>query len=194
MRIKQVFTGMAVLLILAACQKEELPEVDLQNNATGLTEQADLFMADPHPAQAPGLRQGVRNFRAQLSGAQEVPPVETRARGQAVFQLSRDGQQLSYRVMVAQLENVTMGHIHLAPAGQNGPVVAWLYPAGPPPQLIPGTTNGVLATGVITADDLVGPLEGASMAGLLEYLEAEGAYVNIHTEQFPAGELRGQIK
>jgi hypothetical protein len=192
MKFKKLILGMAVLLIFAACQKEQMPEADLQQSTTGLTEQTDLLKANPHPAG--NNHQGVRIFRAQLTGDQEVPPVETQARGQAVFQLSRDGQQLSFRVIVSQLHNVTMGHIHLAPAGVNGPVVVWLYPSGPPPVLIPGPTNGVLATGVITADDLVGPLAGATMADLVEYLESEGAYVNLHTEQFPAGEIRGQIK
>jgi hypothetical protein len=194
MIIKRAIIGMAVLLILAACQKEELPEADLLHLTSEPTEQANLLKANSNHALAVNLSQGVRNFRAHLSGQEEVPPVETQARGQAVFQLSRDGEQLSFRVIVSQLYNVTMGHIHLAPAGENGPVVAWLYPASPPPQLIPGPTNGVLATGVITADDLVGPLAGATMADLAEYLVNGGAYVNIHTEQYPAGEIRGQIK
>ena len=42
-----------------------------------------------------------------------------------------------------------MAHIHLAPAGQNDPVVAWLYPSAPPPVPIPGCSDGVLAAGVI---------------------------------------------
>ncbi len=67
---------------------------------------------------------------------------------------------MSYRLIVAHLENVLMSHIHVAPAGENGPVVAWLYPSAPQPALIPGFSNGILQTGVITADDLVGDLSG----------------------------------
>ncbi len=138
-----------------------------------------------------------RNFRAHLTGAEEVadPPVETRAQGQAIFQLSKDGSELSYKLIVANIENVLMAHIHLAPAGVNGPVVVWLYPAdGPPGQLIPGRSDGVLAQGVITADDLVGPLAGADLADLLDAMGESNAYVNVHTEQFPSGEIRGQIR
>jgi hypothetical protein len=137
-----------------------------------------------------------RNFRAPLSGSEEVadPPVETNARGQATFKLSSDGTELHYRLIVANIENVTMAHIHLAPAGANGPVVAWLYPSEPPPQLIPGRTNGILATGVITAGDLVGLLAGASLDDLIGELRDGNAYVNVHTSQFPAGEVRGQIR
>lgn len=135
-----------------------------------------------------------RTFVAPLSGAEEVPPADTLARGQAVFQLSRDGSELSYRLIVANLENVTMAHIHLAPAGVNGPVVAWLYPSEAPAQLIPGRFSGVLAAGTITEDDLVGQLAGHSMEDLMEEIRLGNTYVNVHTEQYPAGEIRGQIR
>jgi hypothetical protein len=135
-------------------------------------------------------------FTANLTGAAEVadPPVETSAKGQAVFRLSQDGTELSYRLIVANIENVTMSHIHLAPAGANGPVVAWLYPDGPPAQLIPGRSSGVLAVGTITADDLVGPLATMSLDDLVDELRAGNAYVNVHTAAYPAGEVRGQIR
>jgi hypothetical protein len=135
-------------------------------------------------------------FTAHLTGAAEVahPPVETSATGQAVFRLSRDGTELSYRLIVANIENVTQAHIHLAPAGANGPVVAWLYPDGPPAQLIPGRSSGVLAVGTITDADLVGPLAGLTLDDLIDHLRAGNAYVNVHTTAYPAGEVRGQIR
>jgi len=134
------------------------------------------------------------HFVATLSGAEEVPPADTRARGVATFRLSSDGTELAYRLIVANIENVTMAHIHLAPAGANGPVVVWLYPAGPPPQLIPGRSQGVLAEGTITDASLVGVLAGASLADLVAEFVAGNAYVNVHTSQFPPGEVRGQIR
>ena len=136
----------------------------------------------------------VWNFRTHLSGDQEVPPANTRAQGQAIFQLSKDGTELKYKLIVANIQNVTMAHIHLAPAGVNGPVVAWLYPAGPPAQLIPGRFNGVLAEGVLTNESLVGSLTGQSLESLVELIMAGNAYVNVHTLQFPPGEVRGQIR
>jgi hypothetical protein len=135
-----------------------------------------------------------RTFVAPLSGAEEVPPVETRARGQAIFQLSGDGSQLSYRLNVANLENVTMAHIHLAPAGVNGPVVAWLFGELIGDELTAGSFNGILAEGTITAEDLVGPLAGLTMEHLLEEIREGNTYVNVHTSQIPAGEIRGQIR
>jgi len=133
------------------------------------------------------------HFRAHLSGAQEVPPVETLSRGQAIFRLSRDGNELHFKLIVANLHDVRMAHIHLAQAGENGPVVAWLYPGGPPPVEIPGRFSGVLAEGTITAADLVGPLAGMTLEDLADAMQAGDTYVNVHTTAYPGGEIRGQI-
>jgi hypothetical protein len=148
----------------------------------------------PSESRHGGQTSASHTFQAHLSGAEEVPPVDTRARGQATFQLSRDGSELSYRLIVANLVDLHMAHIHVAPVGVNGPVVVWLYPAGPPPQPIPGRTSGVLATGVITADNLVGQLAGASLADLIELMASGNTYVNVHTLAHPPGEIRGQIR
>ena len=135
-----------------------------------------------------------RNFVAHLSGDGEVPPVDTLAQGQAIFHLSKDGTELEYKLIAANIENILQAHIHLAPAGVNGPVVAWLYPSAPPATLIPGRFSGVLAQGTITAADLVGPLAGAELSDLIAAMSSGAAYVNVHTTQYPGGEVRGQIR
>jgi hypothetical protein len=119
------------------------------------------------------------NFRAHLSGDQEVPAVETNATGQAIFQLSKDGMTLSYKLIVAKIEDVKAAHIHGAPAGSNGGVIVALYSGG----LIPGTTNGILAEGEIAASE-----------SLIEAMKAGDTYVNVHTTAFGGGEIRGQIR
>lgn len=136
-----------------------------------------------------------RNFRAHLNVAQEVPEpeVDSNPQGQAIFQLSRDGSELSYKLIVANIENVIMAHIHLAQPGETGGVVVWLYPEGPPPQEIPGRFNGVLAEGVITSESLVGALAGEDLSALIDEINANNAYVNVHTDQNQPGESRGQI-
>lgn len=136
----------------------------------------------------------VMNFTAHLWGDQEVPPRETLAQGQAIFKLSKDGTELSYKLIVANLDSITMAHIHLAPVGSNGGVVAWLYPSAPPASLIPGTTNGILAQGVLTDASLVGALDGQTLEDLVEEFLNGNAYVNVHTTLYPGGEIRGQIK
>jgi hypothetical protein len=143
-----------------------------------------------------------RNFTAHLTGGEEVPARETLATGEASFQLSKDGTELHYRLIVANIENVVASHIHLGAAGVNGPVVAFL--AGPFPAA-GGRTDGVLAEGTITAANLVGPLAGQPLSALIEAMESGNAYVNVHTDDgiaptntgagdFPGGEIRGQIQ
>jgi hypothetical protein len=127
-------------------------------------------------------------FRATLEGEQEVPPVDSDAKGVAIFRLSNDGTELEYKVIVANIEDVTAAHIHLAPIGENGDIVAFLFEA--PTE---GRTNGVLAEGTITSADLVGPLEGATLSELIDEIEAGNTYVNVHTVEHPGGEIRGQI-
>lgn len=132
-------------------------------------------------------------FTTPLSGAEEVPAVDTHARGVATFRLSNDGTELHYRLIASNIEDVHMAHIHLAEAGTNGGVVVWLYPDAPPPVHIEGRHSGVLATGTITSEDLVGALAGAGLDALVEAMEDGMTYVNVHTMEHMGGEIRGQI-
>lgn len=129
-----------------------------------------------------------------MTGDDEVPANASRAQGQANFRLSADGTALTYKLIVANIQNVTQSHIHLASAGVNGPIVAWLYPSAPPALLIPGRSQGVLGEGTITAANLVGPLAGMTIADLATAIAEGRTYVNVHTSQLPPGEIRGQIR
>ncbi len=131
-----------------------------------------------------------RIFVADLGGANAVPPVGTQARGQALFQVNAQETALGYRLFVANIEFVQSAHIHLGAAGVNGPVVVPLF-GGP---TTPGRTDGLLASGTITAASLSGPLTGRTLRALLQALTAGTAYVNVHTNRYPAGEIRGQIR
>jgi hypothetical protein len=151
------------------------------------------------------------NFGTPMSSAEEVMPAgvtnDSRARGSAVFQLSADGGTLSYRLMVANIDNAFMAHIHLAASGTNGPIAVWLYPstAPSPAPVAGGRLDGVIAEGTITAANLVGPLAGQPLSALVDALKNGGAYVNVHTNDgvaptntgpgdFPGGEIRGQVE
>ena len=154
----------------------------------------------------------VANFRTHLSGDNEVPPagvvIDTNAQGQAIFQLSEDGSELSYTLVVANIENVFQAHIHIGPPGANGPIAVWLYPsttpgAGPVGQ---GRIDGLIAEGTITSADLINQAATGitTVAELIAAIEAGNAYVNVHTNDgvapantgpgdFPGGEIRGPI-
>ncbi len=129
------------------------------------------------------------NFLALMSGSEEVPPVNTTATGRTDFDLRRDGTELGFVVRVENIENATASHIHLAPRGQNGPVAAFLF-SGPKKA---GAFSGVLNENVIKAENLVGPLANQSLGNLTAKMRAGEAYVNVHTDKNPAGEIRGQI-
>ena len=139
---------------------------------------------------APGALARPTTYTTHLTGASERPAVDTKAVGQTVLRLSRDGTELRYRLIVANIDDVTQAHIHVGAEDVNGPVVAFLF--GFVAEGV--TTNGVLATGTITSDDLVGPLAGMSLADLVAALDSGGAYVNVHTLEHPGGEIRGQIR
>jgi len=149
-----------------------------------------------------GAANNNRNFAVHLSGDEEVPPRDTLAQGQAIFHLSDDGTTLEYKLIVANIDNVFMAHIHLGPVGVNAPIVVFLYgPVAPGG----GRVDGVISQGTITAANLIGPLAGHPLADLITAMNTGNAYVNAHTNDgvdgintgpgdFPGGEVRGQFR
>ena len=133
---------------------------------------------------------GDKSFKAKLTGMDQVPPVKTEAKGIAHFKVSADGKQMTYKLTVKNIMNVTAAHIHEGSMGKNGPVVAGLF-SGPKKE---GKFSGTLAEGTITDKDLKGSLSGKSLDDLVKMIGTGGAYVNVHTDQNPGGEIRGQIK
>ena len=138
---------------------------------------------------------GNGNFVAPLDGGQEVPPVDTNGSGVAKFQLSRDGTELGFKLIVANTQDVTQAHIHCGAAGVDGPVVAFLYGG---PTVSP---NGILSQGTLTAGDVIAAASStacpggvADFAALIAKMASGDAYVNVHTVNNPGGEIRGQIK
>lgn len=145
---------------------------------------------------AQGAEANNRNFVAHLSGHEEVPPVPTLARGQTVLQLNKAGTELKFKLIVANIEDVTQAHIHCGARGVNGPVVAFLYGFGPVV-----SPNGILSQGTITDADIIAvPDSEACPGGVADFdemmakIRSGDAYVNVHTEANPGGEIRGQIR
>jgi len=130
------------------------------------------------------------SFSAKLSGHDSTPAIKTTAKGDAEFKLAKYGKELSYKLTVTDIENVTAAHIHQGKKGKNGPPVAGLF-AGPKKE---GKFSGVLAEGVISEKELMGSLTGKPVDALVKLIKTGDVYVNIHTDGHPDGELRGQIK
>jgi hypothetical protein len=117
------------------------------------------------------------------------------AHGNAVFVFADDGSDVSYKLVVNDLNDTIMGHIHVAPApGANGPIVLWLYPDAAPPLLIPGIFNGLLGGRTATSADLTGNAGITTLEQLMAAIEEGRAYVNVHTVAFPGGEIRGTLQ
>lgn len=135
-----------------------------------------------------------QQYEANLT--REAHGVETDATGHATFEVDahEDGMDAHYELTVENICDVTQAHIHLGAEGEDGPVVVWLYPEdAQEPELVEGFFSGTLAEGTITADNFVGEWEGASFEDAGAAFEQRGAYVNVHTEEHPGGEIRGQI-
>ncbi|HSI54864.1 MAG: CHRD domain-containing protein [Ramlibacter sp.] len=114
-------------------------------------------------------------YEATLSSAQEVPPNSSPARGMAELQMNTNTNVLHYKVTYSGLSGpATGGHIH-------GPAAA-------------GANAGVVVpfTGNLNAQ----PVEGQVTITPTQYgdLAAGLWYVNIHSAQFPGGEIRGQLR
>ncbi|MGE5635015.1 MAG: CHRD domain-containing protein [Deltaproteobacteria bacterium] len=132
----------------------------------------------------------VAGFNVELSGNEEVPPVQTDATGSAEF-TAPHFDNISYSVEVSNIDKVTAAHIHSGKIGENGPIVVTLFKAE---TLSTEPINGNLASGNITNANLEGPMAGKTVIDLTKSMELGETYVNVHTEENPNGEIRGQIK
>jgi len=136
-----------------------------------------------------------KNFVSPMEGEQENPPVDTTAVGVAVYHLNAGETELSFKLIVANIENVAQAHIHCGDVGLNGPVVAFLYGG---PVVSP---DGILSEGTLTAANVIPrpastacPGGLANFADLIAKMRSGGAYTNAHTLVNPGGEIRGQIR
>jgi hypothetical protein len=133
---------------------------------------------------------GREKFVANLSVSQVVPPIDSNATGSAEFEPTTEGTNISYTVNVTDINAVKGAHIHIGEVGQNGPIVVTLFE----PETPTGQQSGLLSKGNITSDSLKGPMAGKQLSDLIDVMKNEGAYVNVHTQQNPDGEIRGQIE
>jgi hypothetical protein len=135
----------------------------------------------------------VLSIMVNLKAGDEIPAITSTASAQLLLNINSSTAEMSFKLTAADITNVTMAHLHLGVAGQNGPPVVWLYPLTGAPQEISGVFNGVLSEGIITAANFVGPLQGQPFGNLIDKIKTGDIYANIHTVQNPAGEIRGQV-
>lgn len=146
------------------------------------------------------------NFFANLNGAQASAGAGTGSSATGTAQLSLNGAQDRLEISMTingidftgqggadtAANNATLFHIHRAPAGSNGPVVfGFISPNNDANgDLVITPFNG--GANIFSAWDLA---EGNSttLGAELTNLFNEGLYINLHTNAFGGGEIRGQI-
>ena len=131
-------------------------------------------------------------FVAGLSGAQEVPPVETEASGKAEFEFDFDDGTVEFELKPRDIAGVTAAHIHLGAAGENGPIVAFLFESADGIDFRRGKIEGEFTENDIIPQEDLG-FDG-TVAALAARMREGAAYVNVHTVAHPDGEIRGQIR
>jgi hypothetical protein len=119
--------------------------------------------------------------KAFLSGDQEVPvaggPAVGDPTGRAVAFITARDTRVDYSLAWLGI-SPTLGHIHKAPFGVNGPVVVPLF-ATPVPATIVAVSGTVSGLDTSLVHDI-----GTHPSAF---------YANLHTAQFPGGAVRGQL-
>lgn len=141
-KIKLLLTALLMVFVFVACDDDE----DLSDN--------------------------IVIFKAELKGANEVPPNNSEAKGSTILTYNKTTMKFNAVTTYSGL-TPTGGHIHMAEKGVNGPAI---FPFG---------------------DNLASPITFQSGMLTEEQADAlmdEELYVNLHTEAYPGGEIRGQLE
>ena len=133
-----------------------------------------------------------QTFTAKLTGQNEMPPIKTGATGTAKFTVNSN-DTLNYEMIVNNIDAVIGARISL----KNGSLLAEVFnpyaihngKSGIPT----GQINGVLSSGVITLDDLSGPVAGKKVSDLVNLMKEGKTIVDVRTLDHQKGEIRGPI-
>jgi hypothetical protein len=119
----------------------------------------------------PDWMPGSGAIKVNLSGAEEVPPLNVPGSGSGSFRVADDGT-ITGSVTTKDVQG-TMAHIHRGAKGANGPVIVPLDKKG--------DTYSVPAGRKLTPEQIAD-------------LKTGRLYVNVHTDRNKGGEVRGQLQ
>lgn len=150
--------------------------------------------------------EAVTIFTATLTGDQEEVPTGSTATGTGSFELNDAMTALTYDITVTGLDftgtqtaqtddNLAAAHFHQAPPGTTGGVVFGFFgmPFNDNPDDVSVTPFVAGVGGTITGKWDQPEGNGTTLDAQLAALLAGNLYVNFHTEEFPGGEIRGQV-
>ena len=118
------------------------------------------------------------SFQVPLTGAQQVPPVQTPGSGSADLTYDSGSRVVTWNITFSGLSSpATMAHFHgPAPAGKNAGVKVWLSQKGKM-----GVTSPITGQATLSPDEA-------------KMFEAGDMYINVHSKDHPDGEIRGQVE
>lgn len=130
-------------------------------------------------------------YVAELRSSNEVPANSSTAVGRVVLLVSRDASYAEYSVEQGGLTGgIRGGHFHRAAAGVNGPIaLSFFFNAD-------GTENRTPTPGTTdleASQAIARTITKTQLDTILADLRAGNLYANIHTPNFPGGEIRGQL-
>ena len=131
-----------------------------------------------------------QTLTANLNGGEETPILNTGAVGTAEVIVDATALEVTVTLRVFNIPTpTTAGHIHIGPVGISGPVVINF------PEALVGRTGDFAMTFRAGPNQFVArPAIGINtMEDAIQAILNGNSYVNIHTQQFPAGEIRGQL-
>lgn len=133
-------------------------------------------------------QQGVQSFSATLAGS----PNKSNSTGTANFQVNENSSKISYWINVTGIRKINQAHIHNGTTGQNGDIIVSLLTKSKSAKG-KATSPEIGFSGNISKGDLSGLLKGKEISELVSLMSNGSAYVNIHTDKYPNGAIRGQI-
>jgi hypothetical protein len=134
-----------------------------------------------------------KDFKATLSGDQEVPPVATDTTGKFKLHLNKDETEGEFTLTVKDGVRIRQAHLHCAPAGFNGPVVVFLAGDNTAGYDVDGKW---ISNAIVTDTSIINITTtcGATIADLADAMRAGRVYVNVHSVAVPSGVVRGQVE
>ncbi len=137
----------------------------------------------------------VITLTADLHGANEVPAINSNAAASFKATIHENGSITFIETFQNLTSNAILSHIHFGKDHVAGGVMIFLCGGGGQPAC-PAATSGTFSGSIIPAN-VTGPtaqgITAGDLASALRAIRQGAGYVNLHSVNFPGGEVRGQV-